>query len=197
MINYERLAAAQKYYSTRGYQIIEAPWIVDAQIDEITRPDDVIPFAISGRNLLDHGKHLVASGEQSFLQMIHNKEISPGKYQTITPCFRDEIIDALHQRMFMKLELIEVLGTQTTETQRQQSVESIRNDALQFFVNNGINCTIEPTDEAEFGQDLLSEQTHIELGSYGSRYHELTGHWIYGTGIAEPRFSLALQAPLL
>ena len=32
----------------------------------------------------------------------------------------------------------------------------------------------------------------IEVGSYGIRHHELVGHWAFGTGLAEPRYSQAM-----
>ena len=44
------------------------------------------------------------------------------------------------------------------------------------------------TDE---GYDL--EINGIEVGSYGARYHAKIGWWAYGTGLAEPRYTTAMN----
>lgn len=45
----------------------------------------------------------------------------------------------------------------------------------------------------QFGIELTLTDRTIELGSYGVR-RAFFGTWVYGTGIAEPRFSKALTA---
>ena len=56
----------------------------------------------------------MASAEQSFLELFLNKKIEYGRYCGITPCFRDETVDYLHNNFFMKVELIDTLDTTIT-----------------------------------------------------------------------------------
>ena len=48
----------------------------------------------------------MASGEQSFLYLYLKNFLPKGKYQTVTPCFREEVFDETHTKYFMKNELI-------------------------------------------------------------------------------------------
>ena len=51
----------------------------------------------------------------------------------------------------------------------------------------------------EQGYDIVEKGTRFELGSYGIRDKAFVGkrlRWIYGTGCAEPRLSLAIQKHL-
>lgn len=60
------------YYKLKKYEYIEVPWIIDEDISNLTKPDD---------------KTIVASAEQSFLQLIKENKLEYGKYVTTTPCF--------------------------------------------------------------------------------------------------------------
>lgn len=180
-VSWENLLEAKHYYSDQGYKYVEVPWFVPLETSAITCPPDRTPFAL--------GKHgyLVASGEQSFLQMIRDEKLPPGKYQCITPCFRDEPkIDELHQYGFMKLELIDTREGCVWSAQLDWMV----NEALEYFRSNGVMCNL---DRYQDGQDIVGwrkdTKQWIELGSYGIRNHPLVGTWIYGTGCAEPRLS--------
>ena len=98
---------AKNYYELNGYENIESPWMVDEEISNITKPKDKRNFFVSP----DGGKGdkvLVASGEQSFLQLIKDGLLKlRKKYQTTTPCFRDESETTdLTKTYFMKMELI-------------------------------------------------------------------------------------------
>lgn len=184
MINYTRLADAFEFYHMAGYNKVEAPWQITKDVDNYTKPDDSEHLELSVNN----GLVMVASAEQSFLQLRVDGKLPNGTYQAITPCFRDEPYDEWHQMMFMKLELINIGDTPFIE----EDVLEIVNDAQTYFEYAGAKCSVIKTDESQFSYDIIHTPTGVELGSYGMRYHPDVGYWIYGTGIAEPRFSKAL-----
>lgn len=179
MIDYSLIAHALKYYEFLGYRRIETPWLVSKEINNITAPKDVEQYYVykGGKE-----KTLVASGEQSFLYLI-NKGFLPkeGRFVTCTPCFRNEDFDLTHSKYFLKVELI-VVG---------ESVESYLNtvklDCRRFF-DNYVKCEEIQTD---IGYDLIANG--IEVGSYGIRSVPGLATWVYGTGLAEPRFSRVMN----
>ena len=83
MSYYSNINHSVYYYQLKRFEYVESPWIVDEEVSNITKPVDRENFYVGN-------KTLVASGEQSFLQMIKDKKINPGRYLTTTPCFRDE-----------------------------------------------------------------------------------------------------------
>ena len=100
MINYNNLAKSIEFYEIQGYKRIEAPWLVPPCIDNITKPKNKRHYMLKHNN-----KCLVASGEQSFMYLYLKENLPLGKFQTITPCFRDERYDLYHEKYFMKNEL--------------------------------------------------------------------------------------------
>lgn len=176
MINYGYIAKAQHFYGKRGYELIDVPWIVPKLIANITKPDN------DCRLFETFAGCLVASGEQSFLFI--RERLEPGKqYQCITPCFRDEPVhDDIHLQHFMKLELIRVTSPDRSTT----DLAMILADARQFFEQLS-DLYLRKTAE---GFDLYIGD--YEIGSYGIRQFE-GFWWVYGTGLAEPRFSFALS----
>ncbi len=176
MIDYGRLDRSVSHYEKAGFSRIESPWTVTAEIANITCPEGKSNWEILGKN-----KVLVASGEQSFLYLYLKNFLPKGKYQTITPCFRDEPFDKTHTKYFMKNELI------ITKDVCKESLFSVMTECQTFFeseINDDVS--INKTDD---GYDLLSS-SGIELGSYGIRHCEYLS-WIYATGLAEPRMSIA------
>jgi len=162
-IDYSLIHSAQTFYELLGYKYINTPWEVPNDVHKITWKHQITT-------------NMVASGEQSFLHLILNKNLKPGKYQTITPCCREEEEDETHFKYFMKLELIDFSWT------KQYNALCIANDANLFLEGEIINTTE--------GFDI--ERAGIEIGSYGARkYGKL--NWVYGTGIAEPRYSISLK----
>lgn len=158
----------------------------------------------------------VASAEQSFLQMQMDAvadgarfkyvdtpwtERITGSFCALTPCFRNEpVLDDLHQPYFMKLELITWDGNEADMSRMIQLARiwyesehpgTHPDDDLQVRV-------VENNDPDHLGvtqaYDLVTAHTGIELGSYGIREHAKVGRWVYGTGLAEPRYSVALEA---
>lgn len=186
-INWQRVARAVAHYSSIGYQYVEAPWIVGDEALGVTLPPDKT-------GLRTQDGPLVGSAEQSFLQLMLDGQLSAGRYVAATPCFRDDEVDDLHQRTFFKVELIRVFDDNQTAS---ALCEQVVQDALGFF------CSVAPADslarrDTPIGCDI--ELDGVEIGSYGCRQYR-GHHWVYGTGLAEPRFSIArtifLQKTLL
>lgn len=183
-INWGFISDAVKIYRALGYKYVEVPWIVNSKTVAVTLPKDKKEFAT-------YGGSLVGSAEQSFLQMMLDDNLAPGKYVAASPCFRDEQ-DETHQRTFFKVELIEVFNKFSYENSELRTTVMVEN-ALSFFktVNGTQNIKSVQTEE---GVDI--ELNGLELGSYGYRqysYGKWTHRWVYGTGIAEPRLSMALS----
>ena len=209
MIDYEIIDKSIKHYASAGFKRIESPWTVAPTISGITKPPEAKDFSIAEKN-----KVLVASGEQSFLYL-YNKDFLPkGKFQTVTPCFRDEVFTPLHTKYFIKNELIVTDDTSLDSLRKvvhiarhffrsyclrpkaedYVSATNEKDDVLIVDTCNGRNQIVDDvdvTDSYSYPQyDLVYRG--IELGSYGiRRCSYLT--WIYGTGVAEPRLSRALQ----
>lgn len=173
MIDYALLDRSIQHYEKFGFTRIETPWLVTDYVDQITRPKNAIPYHIPNKS-----KNFVASGEQSFLYLYLKEYLPKGKFQTITPCLRNDPFDLTHTKYFMKNELID------TENVNEKNLRVMVNRALEFF-RNEISQQVVPF-ETEDGIDLVLD--NIELGSYGIRHTDFLS-WIYGTGCAEPRTS--------
>lgn len=177
MINYSILNSSVEHYEKHGFTRIETPWLVSEYVDSLTRPKGVNPYVVSTKN-----KNLIASGEQGFLYLYLKEFLPKGRFQTITPCFRNDEFDFTHTKYFMKNELID------TENVTQSSLDEIVNIAVSFFESVFKKYVI-VTKTGE-GYDILYRG--VELGSYGIRECDFL-RWIYGTGCAEPRTSKLLN----
>ncbi len=191
MINYQNLQDAETFYTERGFQRIEVPWTVSAYVDDITKPADRIHY-----QLKHNDKCLIASGEQGFLYLYLKEYLPKGKFQTTTPCFRDEPYDLYHEKCFMKNELI--ITDDTSESQ----LEFIIDTAFNFFktkLDDGDKYNRLKVVKTSCGFDInynVGGVTPVELGSYGIRETEFI-KWIYGTGCAEPRLSKVISTSKL
>lgn len=176
-INWEVIGESLSFYKKIGYQYIEVPWTVGEEALKTTLPP--------GRKGIhcDDGA-LVGSAEQSFIQLMLDEKLQPGRYVAATPCFRDEQSDTLHQRSFFKVELINFSREPMSLT--KELVWEMATNARTFFHQTQSKSLIF---ETEVGLDI--ELNGIEIGSYGYRNYK-NNHWIYGTGMAEPRFSQAV-----
>jgi hypothetical protein len=175
-IRWDFVSQAIAYYSGLGYSYVEVPWIVGPEAINVTLPPGHTAFTTMDGTL-------VGSAEQSFLHMALNGSLGEGDYVAATPCFRDDAVDRLHQRTFFKVELIS-LSPQPLDASLVPSMARMAHD---FFTRmpGGDAATIVRT---QAGFDI--ELGGVELGSYG--YRAYAGwYWVYGTGLAEPRFSLA------
>lgn len=179
-IDYMLLARACNFYRDAGFEQKEVPWIVSGEVSRSTSPIPGDGFSF----VLADSRHLVASGEQGFVSLALSDELQPGmRYFTVTPCFRDEELDATHSKCFMKLELFSVhSNASAAHTSSTKMLEIAR----EFF--RLAKCYPEPRIEATLiGYDLMCGT--LEVGSYGVR--EIGGyHMAYGTGAALPRLSL-------
>lgn len=186
-IDYQKIADAEKYYISKGYKRIEAPWWVSRKIANLTKPEGKGDFLIESNQ-----KVLVASGEQSFLYMANKGRLLQGEFLTTTPCFRNDSIGMLHRKCFLKTELIKTDKVNSKELKKM--IDLSYNFFLNYFPKEELK--IVKIGDLEFDIELhlkdKENPTVIELGSYGIRSCEFL-EWIYGTGCAEPRLSRALQ----
>jgi hypothetical protein len=172
MIDYQLLADSVDYYAPR-FRRIEAPWTVSEYVNNLTMPEGKQAYK------LEHNKKcLVGSGEQSFLYLQIKGFLPPGKYQTITPCLRDEQFSIIHTKYFMKNELI------VTDDVSEDQLQFVVNICHDFFVRVLGQKILQV--KTEDGYDLMWND--IELGSYGIRDFQFI-RYIYATGCAEPRTS--------
>ena len=171
-----RFEKAMRYYKGCGFQNLEVPWFISEKAINATRPEGArlfnTPFG-----------YLPASAEQSFIDMMLQDKLPHGQYQTLTPCFRDDNLDEWHLNAFMKLELIDTRPS-------ADYLEIMR--WAQFCLGKWLIPIDGPkVDVVQIGpheHDLVIDG--IEIGSYGKR--EFNGFtWAYGTGLAEPRFTMA------
>lgn len=125
-----------------------------------------------------------------------------GDYCAITPCFRNESkLDDLHQSYFMKLELISWVPEDGKFVEQEIALHRMISTVQKFFDQEGLETEVIRNEELANGDplcveknafDIVSLHGTVEVGSYGIRQHPEVGRWIYGTGLAEPRFSYAL-----
>lgn len=174
-VNWYRLSLALEYYQLLGYQRLDLPWTAPKDVCAVTCPEE-----FRGWDLGEIGR-LVGSAEQSFMAAQFRGDLPVGKYVSLTPCFRNEpVVDETHQPYFMKVELYASYVDRDLDLQFAE-------DAQKFFREVGMDARIVSTD---IGYDL--EVNGIEVGSYSCREH--AGHsWTCGTGIAEPRLSIAFD----
>lgn len=183
-IDWVRLGHAVSHYANNGFSHIEVPWMETERTIAVTCPDPTKMWNVENRGIL------VGSAEQSFIGKHLRGELPEGKYVACTPCFRiEDGYDAGRRPWFMKVELYQSDDVTTANLDRM--VEMARG----FFagvIGNDKSLAVVLTPE---GFDI--ELNGIEIGSYGIReYTDPDGrsiHWIYGTGLAEPRFSYALS----
>lgn len=179
MIDYEKISNSIKFFEKEKFKRIESPWTVTKEISQITAPKDATLWSIEEKK-----KVLVASGEQSFLYLYLKGFLPKGRFQTVTPCFRDEPFDKTHTKYFIKNELID------TENVNYDNLTEITFSACRFFEQYTDAKNVKLVD-TEDGYDITVNG--IEVGSYGIRSCEYL-EWVYATACAEPRLTYALQA---
>ncbi|MCX5657683.1 MAG: hypothetical protein NTZ48_05620 [Candidatus Omnitrophica bacterium] len=177
MINYQNIANSIEYYSKHGFIRVEVPWAVTKEVSGITRPPEARDFSIN-----ETGKVLVASAEQGFLYQYLKEFLPKGRFQAVTPCFRNNSFDELHTKYFMKNELIDTIKVDLS------TLHKMLRQAQCFFQNHlpEPEKVIVKKIPGETQFDI--EYKGIELGSYGIRHCSFIS-WVYGTACAEPRLS--------
>lgn len=191
--NFNIITNSILYYKLKGYQYINCPWTVPSSICDITIPNTKSKFIIKD------DETLVGSSEQSFLQLIKTNELQKGMYVSMTPCFRDDIVDEIHNLYFYKTELFIYDDLE----QLKKKFFDVLNTCVEFFskytkviIKEQTNIISPDIDILPYCYDIIDENTCIELGSYGIRHYTLNNHeitWIYGTGCAEPRLSYVIN----
>lgn len=184
MIDYKIINESNEYYEKEGFTRVESPWTVSKPISDITKPSDKQDFLIEYNQ-----KVLVASGEQSFLYLYLKQFLPKGRFQTTTPCFRDEIFDSTHTKYFIKTELIDTKNVTT------DSLNQIIDKCFIYFSKylQKDNLSIDKSeniDAFDINYNLFGKK--YELGSYGIRSCDFM-EWIYATGCAEPRLSTIIN----
>lgn len=197
MIDYNQIAAAIDFYANKGFQRIETPWLVSKDIADLTKPLDASTYIVQ-KDSERKQKAFVASGEQSFLYLINKGHLpSSGRYQTVTPCLRDDAWDTTHMKNFIKLELIEYITHSDYSNIKLNTVTAVHrivDQALSFFstkVDASLLSVINTSTKDSVSFDINLDG--VEIGSYGYR-NSMFCEWIYGTGIAEPRFSRLINS---
>lgn len=164
------LLEAMQYYTRLGYTPLSCPMLVDRDIIDMTLPEGKIARECNG-------KYYVGSAEQSFYQMVKDGFRPEGKYMLITPCERDEVEDAYHFGIFLKVELVS----------NKASYQSILEDVLSFYRHKRFDVKVV---REGLGKDILIGG--IEVGSFGSRCY-LGESISFGTGLALPRINQAIE----
>lgn len=166
------LVEAIQHYEALLFKMIDVPYVVDYDVSAATKPD-------RAKDLIHNGQKVyVGSGEQSFIQLMKEGTLKEGRFMCLTPCYRDEpLLDDLHLRMFLKLELISLSKNLFEE------LKGIIQAAYTFFSKYSDNLEIIQVDEFQY--DILNRG--IEIGSYGIR-ECVWGEFVYGTGLALPRW---------
>lgn len=183
-ISWRDIAAAVSIYEADGFRYVEVPWYVSDKAVNATLPKGVVAMRCTATgSSID--LPLLGSAEQAFIELALRGELDLGKYVAASPCFRDDKPDNLHQKTFFKVELIEITEKKPTK----EAVQVMAETALSFF------HMLEGGDKAKIVEtpDGLDIELHgVELGSYGRRSFDGV-HWVYGTGLAEPRFSTVVR----
>lgn len=170
--------------SNRGrFKFIDVPWVVSERAIRSTfngNVHEVMP-----------GQFAVGSAEQSFAELLLRGDLDPKEqYVAISPCFRDEpVIDWIHKPHFIKAELIQPYQGGPLEDFDLAVAAAKWMDRLvdRFAYYGRAHVNVIKTNE---GYDVTVNK--IEVGSYGIRHFDGFS-WVYGTALAEPRFSTVLH----
>jgi hypothetical protein len=179
-IDWELLALAKRFYEDSDYLYCEVPYAVPVEYN-LTKPHDDPSFILDAGVFKNQPHELVGSAEQGFIYQAYLKNLASNKMCSITPCFRVENFSLQHLPWFMKLELFHL-------SNRQEDVDLMLNHAMNFFATHVEPERLNIIQTSETNWDITLDS--IEIGSYGMReLAELT--FIYGTGLALPRFNQA------
>lgn len=185
-VNYRRLIESIDYYNDKGYKRINLSWIVNEKYANLTYKDD-------NKFIIKDGRALLGSAEQAFLREVLENNLE-GKFQCLTPCFRNDKEDNLHFEYFMKNELF-IYNEKYNFRDYESILEKMIKNAYNFFEEQSYISTLKliKTPESLISYDILLKD--IEVGSYLMREVEFEGKkimYVCGTGLAEPRFETAM-----
>lgn len=187
-IDYQMLAEAVTYYKSLGYTQIEVPWIVDDDVSMVTCPHEDNAFKIGIY------EHLVGSAEQGFIQLL---KFTPDLlefdkfYFAVSPCFRNDVQDELHSHWFMKLELFLKRRPESCHLFHYLHLMDAARRLFNKLINDKVTYYLRH-DHLKHDDIIYNG---IELGSYGKRdYNGID--FLYGTGLALPRMSIAISSKI-
>jgi hypothetical protein len=180
-IDWRLLSSAVEYYKNCGYHYVEVPWLVHESVNRMTLPRNTSSLKIENKG------SLIGSAEQGILSLVLSNQLERGKYVACSPCFRNEPhLDKYHQTYFMKVELYNDID-----------VNEIAVGCMIHTVEDFLTYEIEGLQRYQLIHDDKTNEIDIllngiEIGSYGIR--TINGHsWVYGTGLALPRLTLAME----
>ena len=181
-----RLHAVLAYWERKGYEVTPLPWMAPELAMAHTRPADAL--------VPEPGTHegaLAASGEQAFLWMEHQGLLDPTKsgYIGWAPCFRHEKqYDKHHHHYFLKAELF-ASAHDDPMARLDEMIESVSGSWRALAISEGRRDLLpERVPTGKYSVDLFVDG--VELGSFGVRKNlGGTGPYLYGTALAEPRWS--------
>ncbi|QQG33497.1 seryl-tRNA synthetase [Pectobacterium phage PcCB7V] len=175
---------AADWWKKNGFLEKTVPALVDPDVMKHTCPPGVHDDRLYGAGT----DTVVASAEQSFLQLDKDGEIRPGDWMALTPCYRDEpILDEVHLPVFLKLELIRLSDEENFYTRSNAMWLAGK---MQRFFSEFYGMPTELVETMD-GFDVVYDD--LELGSFGVRRTMTGKSYVYGTGLAEPRASIALM----
>lgn len=177
-INWLLLAQAQNYYVEHGFLYCEVPYLIPEQYGALTKPHNDQSFVLNNHLFAEQAHELVGSAEQGFIYLLATNQLKGDKLITVTPCFRTENYGMLHLPWFMKCELFH-LSNSLEDCQKMIKI------AYDFYFKHcqARHLEIVQTDQESWDINLNG----IEIASFGLRHLEF-GNFIYGTGLALPRF---------
>lgn len=169
-----------------GAIFVNLPWVVHPEFTAMTRPS----FVDGATDPITSHGTLVASGEQSFLQMYMEGNLRDNcMYVGWTPCFREEaVFDRQHHFYFVKAELFFPCPEDVHSSLTQMICDEI-----------GLLSSITKINPEFFAVERQNKNQWditlhgIELGSYGIRALPENKLYLYGTVVAEPRLSYATK----
>jgi len=178
-VDWKLLSDAITYFAAAGYKYVEVPWSVPSDVTRVTCPEDrwIVTSSLGD---------LVGSAEQSFMHLKRLGVLGDGKFVACTPCFRNEdVVDELHQRTFMKVELYQPVDEADPRGSLERHVEEVMG-FYRSLLDPQIHGLLKSVTMRQYAIDI--ELAGVEIGSYGLRSWD-DASWMYGTAIAEPRFS--------
>lgn len=187
-IEWRLLSQALEQYRRIGYVQVETPWVIPTPYMDSTKPHYHNTFEMTQGHFKDQPNELVGSAEQGFVYLKARGLLPYGnQFMSVSPCFRVEDFDETHLPWFMKLELF-------IDDTNPVKLEMMIEDCVEMFkmLNERDCCPFEKIEVVKIGDTYDIEMNGVEIGSYGIRRHfDRAEDYIYGTGIALPRFTQA------
>lgn len=179
-----RLQRTMEYWQNKGLSYVPLPWIVPQSIMDCPKP----PW-IEAPDIATIVGPLVASGEQSFLWLSEQGRlpVNPRGYIGWSPCFRRENYDHFHHHYFIKAELFIPVMPKTAEL----VLEDVISGSEKWFATLANEAGL-PIRRRVLSDQIDLELDNVELGSYGVRETPSGVPYVFGTALAEPRWTEAL-----